>query len=37
MLRVSVEAGVGREAVVKWKWTNQVGSGRRGELKVLRP
>ena len=29
MLKASVEEAVGRLAMVKWKWTNQVGSGRK--------
>jgi len=37
MLKVTVEAGIGRKSVDKWKWINQVGSGIKDELKVLSP
>jgi hypothetical protein len=37
MLNTSFEVEAGREAVVKWKLTNQVGIGRRGELEILNP
>jgi len=35
MLKASVEAGVTKFALVNWKWTNQVGIGRRGEFDML--
>ena len=37
MLKDSVYAGGGRYIVVKWKRTNQVSSGRRGEFKITQP
>jgi hypothetical protein len=36
-MKASIEAEIGREVVAKWRWFNQVGSGREGESKVFNP
>jgi len=37
MLKASFEAEVGREAVVKLRWTNQISSGREAVRRVFSP
>jgi hypothetical protein len=37
MVKASVEAGVGREAVVQWRWTNRISICRKVSFRILRP